>query len=109
MAASACFLGLTKVKLASFSLHKMVPDTRRWLELDGHKHGRTDPRTRAVGRSENTGVPVLFGGHNLPRLVEIGLTDLSKYWGAMAPLALPGTTGLSTNGRLLPCKVLRVV
>ena len=27
---------------------------------------------RAVGRSENPGVPVLFGGHNLPPLVEIG-------------------------------------
>ena len=79
MAASACFLGLTKVKLASFSLHKMVPDTRRWLELDGHKHGRTDPRTRAVGRSENTGVPVLFGGHYLPPLVEVELTDTPEY------------------------------
>ena len=32
----------------------------------------------AVGRSENPGVPVLFGGHNLPPLVEIGLIDLSK-------------------------------
>ena len=45
---------------------------------------------RAVGRSENPGVPVLFGGHNLPPLVEIGLTDLQ----AMAPPAPPGTTGL---------------
>ena len=33
---------------------------------------------RAVGRSENQGVPVLFGGHNLPPMVEIGLTDLPK-------------------------------
>ena len=33
---------------------------------------------RAVGRSENPGVPVLFDGHNLPHLVEIGLTDLPK-------------------------------
>ena len=31
---------------------------------------------RAVGRSANPGVPVLFGRHNLPPLVEIGLTDL---------------------------------
>ena len=31
---------------------------------------------RAVGRSENPGVPVLFGGHNRSLLVEIGLTDL---------------------------------
>ena len=30
--------------------------------------------SRAVGRSENPGVPILFGGHNLPPLVEIGLT-----------------------------------
>ena len=44
---------------------------------------------RAVGRSENLGVPVLFGGHNLPHLVEIGLTDLPK-----SPPAPPGTTGL---------------
>ena len=28
--------------------------------------------------SENRGVPVLFGGHNLPLLVEIGSNDLSK-------------------------------
>ena len=34
---------------------------------------------RAVGRSDNSEVPVLFGGHNLPQiLVEIGLTDLPK-------------------------------
>ena len=38
---------------------------------------------RAVGRSENPGVPVLFGGHNLPLLVEIGLTDLPKSGGAI--------------------------
>jgi hypothetical protein len=42
------------------------------------------------GRSDNPGVPVLFGGHNLPPMVEIGLTDLPKSGGAMAP---PGTTG----------------
>ena len=35
---------------------------------------------RAVERSENPGVPVSFGGHNLPPCppVEIGLTDLAK-------------------------------
>ena len=32
-------------------------------------------RLRAAGRSENMGVPVILGGHNLPLLVEIGLTD----------------------------------
>ena len=40
--------------------------------------------SRAVGRSENPGVPVLFGGHNLPPLIEIGLTDLTKSGGDMA-------------------------
>ena len=33
---------------------------------------------RAVGRSENPGEPALFGGHNLPLLVDIGLTNLPK-------------------------------
>ena len=45
---------------------------------------------RAVGGSENSGVPVLFGGHNLPPLVEIGLTDLPKFGGAMGH-GTPGT------------------
>ena len=49
---------------------------------------------RAVGGSENSGMPVLYGGHNQPPLVEIGLTDLPKFGGAMAPPAPPGTTGL---------------
>ena len=46
-------------------------------------------KPRAVGRSENLGV---CGGHNLPLLVEIGLTDLPKSGGAMVPPATPGTT-----------------
>ena len=37
---------------------------------------------RAIGRCENLGVPGLFGGHNLPLLVAIGLTDLQKAGGA---------------------------
>ena len=40
---------------------------------------------RAVGRSENPGVPVLYGGHNLPPLVEIRLTDLPKTGGLEPP------------------------
>ena len=44
---------------------------------------------RAVGRSENPGVPIVIWGHNRRPLVEIGLTDLSKSGGAMAE-----TTGL---------------
>ena len=47
------------------------------------------------------GVPVLFGEHNLPTLVEIGLTDLPKFGAAMAPSAPPGTTGLHTYLLLL--------
>ena len=60
---------------------------------------------RAVEMSENPGEPVLFSGHNLPPLVEIGLTDLPKSVGAMALLAPPGTTGLTNvrrPGRGLP-------
>jgi hypothetical protein len=38
-------------------------------------------------------VPVIFGGHNLPPMVEIGLTDLPKSWGTMASPAPPGTSG----------------
>ena len=44
---------------------------------------------KAVERSENPGLPVLFGGHNLPPLVEIGLTD--PWHPRPAP---PGTPGL---------------
>ena len=41
-------------------------------------------KARDVGRFENLGVPVLFGGHNLPPpMFEIGLTDLPKSRGAM--------------------------
>ena len=40
--------------------------------------------------SENPGVPVLFGGHNLPPLVEMGLTDLPQSGDALVP---PAPTG----------------
>ena len=62
-------------------------------------HGQVHVLHRVVGRPENPGVPVLFGGHNLFPLVEIRLTDLSKSGGAMAPPAPPGTTGLLHCGR----------
>ena len=39
---------------------------------------------RAVVTSENPEVPVLSGWLSLPSLVEIGLTDLPKFRGAMA-------------------------
>ena len=63
---------------ASFKIHS-------WMQLS---------HFRAVGRYENPGVPVLFGGHNLPPLIEIGLTDLPKFGDDMAPTAPPGMTGL---------------
>ena len=37
-------------------------------------------------------MPELFGGHNLPPFVEIGLTDLPKSGGTP-----PGTTGLEVS------------
>ena len=44
---------------------------------------------RAVGRSENPGVLVLFGGHNLTPLVGIGLIDLPKMGGCHGTLGTP--------------------
>ena len=38
--------------------------------------------------------PVLFGGHNLSPLVEIGLTDLPKSAVAITPSTPSGSTGL---------------
>ena len=45
--------------------------------------------SRVVGRSENPGVQVLFGGHNLPPLVKVICPG-----GAMAP---PGQINLTTG------------
>ena len=56
--------------------------------------GKSAWKYRAVGRSDNPGLPVLFCGHNPPALVEIVLTDLQKSGDAMAPPAPPETTGL---------------
>ena len=50
----------------------------------------------AVGVSENPMVPVLFGGHNLPPLVEIGSTDLQKSGGS-------GGARDNTSGEALHC------
>ena len=49
---------------------------------------------RAVARSEILGGHVMLGGENVPSLVEIGLTDLSKSGGARALLAPLLATGL---------------
>ena len=48
---------------------------------------------RAVARSKNLGGLVVLGGDNVPPLVEIGLTDLTKTGGAKAPLAPPPGDG----------------
>ena len=56
---------------------------------------------RAVGRSENPGEPVSFGGHGLSPFIEIGLTDLLTSGGAMATTrSTPGTTGLHNKSDL---------
>ena len=58
-------------------------------------------RSRAIGGSENLEVPVLFGGDNLPPLVEIGLSDLPKSWGgAIATPAPPLLRSLVPSRRL---------
>ena len=56
--------------------------------------------SRAVGRSENPWVPVVIRWALSVSPVEIGLTDLPKSGGAMAPLAPPGTTGLLSIAHL---------
>ena len=49
---------------------------------------------RAVGRSENPGLPVVIRWAQSVPLVEKGLTDLPKSGCAVAHPAHPGTTGL---------------
>ena len=52
---------------------------------------------RAVARSENLGGLVVLGVDNVSPLVEIGLTDLPKTRGAIAPPAPPLVTALLCN------------
>ena len=71
------------------------------IEVSGLKFSRvlaflalipTIDLSRAVGRSENIGAPVVMWGQNLPPpQVEIGLIDMPKSGGTMAPLASQGT------------------
>ena len=51
-------------------------------------------QVRAVARSKNLGGHIVLGADNVPPLVEIGLTDLSKSGGAQAPPAPSLATGL---------------
>ena len=62
---------------------------------------KIDLNCRAVGRSENPGVPALFGGHNLPPLVEIGLTDLPNCGGATRTPMDDRTVELMLRGFIL--------
>ena len=65
------------------------------------KGSKTSHFYRAVARSENPGGHVVLGGDNVPPLVDIGLTDLSKTGGARAPPAPPLATGLLYHEILL--------
>ena len=68
------FIGKCKRKAGSFS-KCFMPQNVKFKS----KSSRYNVHNRAVGRSENSGVPVLFVGHNLPPpLVEIGLRWLPK-------------------------------
>ena len=58
-------------------------------------------------------MPVLFGGHNLPPLVEIGLTDLPKSGSArddrpVSTASNPGYENLSTTLHLKFCGMLNL-
>ena len=46
------------------------------------------------------GMPVLFGGHNLPPLVEMELTDLPKSWTLLTKCDLGRTQILSIASKL---------
>ena len=80
-----------------------------WSEPYSTKHQNCSDRkslySRIIGRSENPGVPVLFGGHNLPPLIEIRLSDLPKSGGAMATPAFPDITGLDFFFFMEPKKI----
>ena len=59
-------------------------------------------------------MPVLFGGHNLPPLVEIGLTDLPKSGSArddrsVSTASNPGYENLSTTLHLKFCGMLNLM
>ena len=55
---------------------------------DSHFDNGVRNRARAVARSENPRGLVVLGGENVPPLlVDIGLADLSKNGGALAPPA----------------------
>ena len=55
---------------------------------------------RAIGSCGNPGMPVLFGGHNLPPLVEMELTDLPNSWTLLTKCDLGKTQILSIASKL---------
>ena len=78
--------GASNFYLLVLSKGKQLKPPRQW----GFQHCRNGVVDHLAGPSENSGMPVLFAGHNLPPLVEMGLTDLPKFRRAMAPPASPG-------------------
>ena len=77
--------------------HKLPDNIQVSMTAVDKSKGNLNNVSRAVGRSENPGMRVSFGGHDLPPLVGIGLTVLPKSGGSRAPPAPPGTTGLVSN------------
>jgi hypothetical protein len=67
---------------------KIVKLSRR-VNMSFTQHFIKCVHDRAVAGSKNPGGLVVLGGDNVPPLVEIGLTDLTKTGGAKAPLAPP--------------------
>ena len=61
----------------------------------------TDTFNRAVARSENLGGHIVMGGDNVPPLVEIGLTDLTKSGGHKPPPPPPP----ACNGPVVSCTI----
>jgi hypothetical protein len=70
----------------------------------GIKNEDEDNDERAVGRSENPGVPVVIDGHNLPVQVDIESADLPKSVSAMAHPTPLAPTGLKEENAII-CKI----
>ena len=81
---------MIRCSLPEITIHFTDPwHSNDWPVGTNRDSGDSDIKScRAVERSENPGVPVLFGG-NLPPMVEIGLIDLPKSGGDRA--GTPGT------------------
>jgi hypothetical protein len=81
----------SRADLTQSSSHKATSSAQMQTNLQSVRQSRSDLLCSAIGRFENPGVPVLFGGHNLLPLVEIGLMDLPKSGGAPRATSAPTT------------------